>query len=130
MIVKISSFRISTFCMKKCLYKKVQVSFWGFMTSMSDLSRVQSETLSDKPHSTRRGTDFIKGPENRGKKRSLLPHATRAAANYQFPVQKIIRCYIYSKKKVCQELRLHLSGHENERSSVFVSLKEAPFLYL
>ena len=51
---------------------------------MSDLSRVQSETLSDKLYSTRRGTDFIKGPENRGKKRSLLPHATRAAANYQF----------------------------------------------
>ena len=54
------------------------------MTSMSDLSRVQSETLSHKLYSTRRGTDFIKGPENRGKKRSLLPHATRAAANYQF----------------------------------------------
>ena len=58
------------------------------MTSMSDVSRVQSETLSDKLYSTRRGTDFTKGPENRGKKRSLLPHATRAAAKYQLLAAK------------------------------------------
>lgn len=36
--------------------------------SMFDLSRVQSETLSDNLSSTRRRTDFIKRPENRGKK--------------------------------------------------------------
>ena len=62
---------------------------------MSDLSRVQSETLSDKLYSTRRGTDFIKGPENRGKKRSLLPHATRAAANYQFSVLRKFVFHFY-----------------------------------
>ena len=39
------------------------------MTSMSDLSLVSNETLSDKLYSTRRKTDFIYGPEIAAKKK-------------------------------------------------------------
>ena len=70
--------------MKQCQNKKLKVLFWEFMTSMSDRSRVLNETLSDKLYSTRRETDFI----NCRNKISLVPHAARAAPNYQFIAAK------------------------------------------
>ena len=45
--------------MKQCQNKKIQILFWAFMTSVSDLSWVLIETPSDKLYSTRGETDFL-----------------------------------------------------------------------